>query len=73
MGQGGIGYSSTSALPRRLEVTAPADPIRGGAARMHSGQRPGTSGQAAGFTDRPGNVYNRQGAQNEAKASNKMP
>ena len=44
MGQGGVGYSSTSALPRRLEVTAPADPMRGGAARMHSGQRPGTSG-----------------------------
>ena len=61
MGQGGVGYSSTSALPRRLEASAPADPMRGNAVRMHSGQRPGTSGQVAGFTDR-GGVYNRQGA-----------
>lgn len=45
MGQGGIGYSSTSALPRRLEATAPAEQLRGNAgARLNSGTRPGTSG-----------------------------
>ena len=67
---GGMGYGRTSSLPRRLEATAPADPMRGGGVRMHSGQRPGTSGQAV-FTDR-GGVYNRQGATtNDAKSTNK--
>ena len=46
-----------------------------GAARLNSGQRPGTSGQAAVFTDRNG-AYLRSG-NNELpsanKASNKMP
>ena len=75
MPQGGIGYQSTSSLPNRLQNTAPTDPMRGAGGILNSGQRPGTSGQAAVFTDRAG-VYNRQGNGNDiasAKATNKMP
>ncbi len=68
MPQGGLGYQSTNTLSRRLEQTAPADPMRTGQGRLHSGQRPQTSGQV--FTDRQG-VYSRQ-TTNDAK-SNKMP
>jgi len=49
--------------------------MRGAGGILNSGQRPGTSGQAAVFTDRAG-VYNRQGNGNDiasAKATNKMP
>tara|TARA_B110000305_G_C19402602_1_gene620950 strand:+ start:921 stop:1088 length:168 start_codon:yes stop_codon:yes gene_type:complete len=55
MPSGGVGYQSTSSLPRRLEQSAPAGGV---GVRLNSGQRPGTSGQAAVFTDR-GGVYNR--------------
>jgi len=39
-----MSYTAGNTLPRRLEATAPADPMRSGGVRMHSGQRPGTSG-----------------------------
>jgi hypothetical protein len=49
-------------LPRRLEQSAPADPLRTGGERLNSGMRPGTSGQgqpvAPVFTDR-GGAYTR--------------
>ena len=55
MPSGGVGYQSTSSLPRRLEQSAPAGGVGvgssagvgvgvGAGVRLNSGNRPGTSG-----------------------------
>jgi len=44
MPDGGLGYQSTSALPRRLEASAPTDLMKSGSGVKIQSQRPGTSG-----------------------------